>query len=100
MTRDEFLRRLHRGLAGLPSAAVDDIMADYAAHFDAAGEEGRSEAEVAAALGDPARLARELKLEAGINAWHETRSPSAAWSAVIALIGLGAIDVLILLPLL
>jgi uncharacterized membrane protein len=99
MTRDEFLRRLKRGLAGLPSATVDDIMADYAAHFEAAAEEGRPEAEVAAALGDPGRLARELKLEAGINAWHETRSPSAAWTAIVAFIGLGAIDILILLPL-
>jgi uncharacterized membrane protein len=100
MTRDEFLKRLRRGLAGLPAEAIDDITADYAAHFDAAAEDGRSPAEVAAALGDPGRLARELKLEAGINAWHETRSPSAAWTAVIAVLGLGAIDILILLPVL
>jgi uncharacterized membrane protein len=100
MTREEFLKRLHRGLKGLPTAAIDDIMADYADHFEAGEAEGRSDAEIAAALGDPARLARELKLEAGINAWQETRSPSAAWTAVIALMGLGAIDILILLPIL
>ncbi len=100
MTRDEFLKRLHRGLKGLPADAIDDIMADYADHFEAGEAEGRSEAEIADALGDPARLARELKLEAGIKGWQEARSPSAAWTAVIALMGLGAIDILILLPIL
>lgn len=100
MTRDEFMRRLSRGLEGLPQATIDEILADYADHFEAASAEGRSEAEVAAALGDPSRLARELKLEAGIKRWQEVRSPSSAWTAVIALLGLGAIDILILLPLL
>jgi uncharacterized membrane protein len=100
MTRDEFIRRLTRGLDGLPQATIDEMVADYADHFEAASAEGRSDAEVAAALGDPARLARELKLEAGIKRWQEARSPSSAWAAVIAFMGLGAIDILILLPVL
>lgn len=100
MTRDEFLKRLRRGLAGLPPATADDMVSDYAEHFAAADAEGRSDAEVALALGDPARIARELRLEAGIQRWEEVRSPSSAWTAVIALLGLGAIDILILLPIL
>ncbi len=100
MTRDEFIRRLTRGLDGLPQATIDEMVADYADHFEAASAEGRSDAEVAEALGDPARLARELKLEAGIKRWQEVRSPSSAWAAVIAFLGLGAIDILILLPVL
>ncbi len=100
MTRDEFIKRLNRGLSGMPEAEIADIAGDYEAHFDAARADGRSDAEVAAALGDPGRLARELKLEAGIKRWQEVRSPSSAWSAVIAFLGLGAIDVLVLLPVL
>jgi len=100
MTRDLFLKRLRRGLAGLPAETIDDVLSDYATHFDAAREDGRSEAEVAEALGDPGRLARELRLEAGIKRWEEVRSPSSAWTAVIALMGLGAIDILVLLPIL
>lgn len=100
MTRDEFLRRLRRGLEGAPAATIDDIMSDYAAHFDAAEAEGRSDAEVAEALGDPARLARELRLEAGIKRWEEVRTPSSATNAVIAFLGLGAIDILVLAPIL
>jgi uncharacterized membrane protein len=100
MTRDEFLRRLRRGLDGLAPEAIGDIIDDYEAHFDAAAAEGRSDAEVAEALGDPSRLARELRLEAGIRRWEEVRSPSSAWTAVIAFLGLGAIDILVLLPIL
>lgn len=100
MTRDEFLKRLRRGLEGMSAEAIADMIGDYEAHFDAAREEGRSEAEVAEALGDPARLARELRLEAGIKRWEEVRSPSAATNAVIAFLGLGAIDILVLLPIL
>ena len=100
MTRDEFIKRLARGLAGLPPADIADIVADYEAHFDAARDDGRSPEDVAAALGDPGRLAREIKLEAGIRRWEEGRSPSSAAAAVIAFLGLGALDILVLLPIL
>ncbi|MBV1689947.1 DUF1700 domain-containing protein [Novosphingobium sp. G106] len=100
MTRDEFLKRLRRGLEGMSPEAIADAIGDYEAHFDAAREDGRSEAEVAEALGDPGRLARELRLEAGIKRWEEVRSPSSATNAVIAFLGLGAIDILVLLPIL
>jgi uncharacterized membrane protein len=98
MTRNEFMRRLRRGLKGLPAGDLEEIASDYEAHFDAGAAEGRSEIEVAEALGDPGRLARELRLEAGIRQWQEVRSPSSAWAAVIAFLGLATIDILILLP--
>ena len=61
MTRNEFIRRLKRGLSGLPAADQDEVVADYEAHFDAGAAEGRSDVEVAEALGNPSRLARELR---------------------------------------
>ena len=100
MTRQDFIARLRAGLRGLPPAAVADILADYETHFAEATAAGRNEAEVAAALGDPDRLARELRAEAGLRRWEAERNPSAAASAVFAVLGLGAIDVLILLPIL
>jgi uncharacterized membrane protein len=98
MTRNEFIRRLRQGLGGMPAADQDDVIADYEAHFEAGAAEGRSELEIAEALGNPGRLARELRLEAGIRQWRQDRSPSAAWAAVIAFMGLATIDILILLP--
>ena len=100
MTRADFMSRLKAGLVGLPITAAADILNDYHAHFDDGRDAGRSEAEVAAALGDPDRLARELKAEAGVQRWRQEQTPSAAAGAVFAVLGLGAIDILILLPLL
>jgi uncharacterized membrane protein len=100
MTRDGFLAALRANLRGLPAAAIEDIISDYASHFDAGKAAGRSETEIAAALGDPARLARELRAEAGLKRWDEERSASAAAGAVLAILSLGAIDLLLLLPIL
>lgn len=100
MTRIEFLSRLRQGLVGLPMSVAAEIVADYETHFNDGIAAGRSEAEVAAALGDPARLARELRAEAGAQRWHQEKNPSAAAAAVFAVLGLGAIDILILLPIL
>lgn len=98
MTRAEFMGRLRRGLVGMPAGAADDIAADYETHFQDGAAAGRSEAEVTSALGDPDRLARELRAEAGAQRWHQEKNPSAAAGAVFAVLGLGAIDLLILLP--
>ena len=100
MTRQAFLARLRDGLRGLSPQAAADIVADYEAHFNDGEAAGRSEAEVAAALGDPDRLAREIRAESSMTRWREERSPSSAASAVFAVLGLGAIDILVLLPIL
>ena len=100
MTRTEFIARLRQGLKGLPEQSQGEIVADYETHFADGAAAGRSEADIAAALGDPDRLARELKAEAGLKRWEETRKPEAAAAAVFAVLGLGAIDLLILLPIL
>jgi uncharacterized membrane protein len=100
MTREAFMARLREGLRGLPPQAVADIVADYDQHFTDGEAAGRSEAEVAAALGDPDRLAREVRAESTMTRWREERSPSAAGAAVFAVLGLGAIDILFLLPML
>jgi uncharacterized membrane protein len=100
MTRADFMARLKRGLVGMPTSAAADILSDYETQFEDGKAAGRSEAEVAQALGDPGRLARELKAEAGIRRWNQEQNPSAAAGAVFAVLGLGAIDILILLPIL
>ena len=100
MTRAEFLTRLRRGLNGLPPETIDEIVADHEAHFVEAQAKGRADPEIAAALGNPERLAREVKAEAGMARWEAEKTPSSAIAALVALLGLGAIDILILLPIL
>jgi uncharacterized membrane protein len=100
MTRQAFMARLLEGLRGLPPTVQAEIVADYNNHFNEGAAAGRSEADVAAGLGDPSRLARELRAEAGLRRWEEQRTASSGASAVFAVLGLGAIDILILLPIL
>jgi uncharacterized membrane protein len=100
MNRLAFLTILGDGLAGLPAREIDDILADYDAYFDEAHASGRSEEEVAGALGDPRRLARELRAETGLRRWENHRSLSNFAAALLALGGLAAVDILLLLPLL
>jgi uncharacterized membrane protein len=100
MTREGFINALREGLRGAPTETVEEVLADYQSHFVDGEAAGRSEAEVAAALGDPRRLARELRAEAGLKRWESERNPMNAAGAVAALIGLGAIDIMFLLPLL
>lgn len=97
MTRVQFLDRLRAGLRGVPKYAREEIMADYEGHFADGLAAGRSEAQVADALGDPGRLARELRAGAGVKQWEENRTPSSAVGAVFAILGLGIIDFLILI---
>lgn len=100
MTRQAFMARLREGLQGIPAQTQADILADYETHFSEGAKAGRSEEEVAAALGDPGRLARELRAEAGLKRWEAERNASSAGAAVFAVLGLGAIDIMILLPIL
>ena len=100
MTRQAFMARLLEGLRGLPPTTQAEIIADYNNHFKEGAAAGRSEADVAAGLGDPGRLARELRAEAGMKRWEVERSAASGASAVFAILGLGALDILILLPIL
>jgi uncharacterized membrane protein len=99
MNQVAFLTILQDGLAGLPAQEIEDILADYMSYFDEAHASGRSEDEVAAALGDPRRLARELRAETGLRRWENHRSLGNSAAALLALGGLAAVDILVLLPL-
>ncbi len=98
MNRAMFLSELRMGLSGLPQNEIDETVADYEAHFSDGTAAGRSEAAIASALGDPARLARELRAEAGFKRWETERSPGSMVSAVIALLGLATLDLIFLIP--
>ena len=100
MTRQEFLDTLRRRLSGLPQAEIDELIADYATHFTDGMAAGRSEADIAAALGDPMRLARELRAEAGLRRWETARTPANFFAVLFGFLALVAVDFVFLLPLL
>lgn len=98
MNRAHFMAQLRDGLSGLHPSDIDDIVRDYESHFADGAADGRTEDEVAAALGDPARLARELRAEVGFRRWEENRSAGNFLGVVLALLGLATIDFIFLLP--
>jgi uncharacterized membrane protein len=98
MSRALFVARLRQGLKGLSPAEIDEIVMDYEAHFSDALAAGRSENDVAASLGDPARLAGELSAETKLRRWEERRSPRNFVQAGLGLVGLQAFNIFILLP--
>jgi len=99
MTRAEFIASLRRGLSGLPAETSGSIVADYESYFDDGRRAGRSEEQLALALGSPARLAAELRLEAEVAGWKISRTRGAAVRTVAGVLGLLALDGLLLLPL-
>lgn len=98
MSRGPFLARLRQGLKGLPPEEINEIAADYEAHFTDAAQEGRSEADVAASLGDPLQLGRELRMESKLRRWEDRRNPHTFLRAGVAM--LQAFNVVVLLPVL
>lgn len=98
MNRAMFLSELRMGLSGLPHNEIEETIADYESHFSEGLAAGRNEAAIANALGDPARLARELKAEAGFRRWETERSAGSLFGAVVALLGLATLDLIFLVP--
>ena len=98
MSPERFTEVLRRELAGMPAQEIDEIVADYRAYFEEARAAGRSDDDVVAAHGDPRRLAQELRAETGFRRWEDRRSPRNFWHAALALGGLAAVDLVILIP--
>nr|WP_028225332.1 DUF1700 domain-containing protein [Paraburkholderia ferrariae] len=98
MTQDAFIQQLRHELRSLPKHVVDEIVADYREYIGDALAAGRSEAEVIAALGDPVRLARELKAQATFRQWETRRSLGNLMRVFLSIAGLGLMQLLLLVP--
>ena len=98
MKQDVFIQKLRNELGALPKAAVDEIIADYREYIGDAIAAGRAEEEVIAALGDPVKLARELKAQASYRQWESHRSFGNLARVIGAIAGLGLLNMLLLIP--
>jgi uncharacterized membrane protein len=96
VSRAEFLAALKAGLRGTPPNAIDEIVADYSVHFDEGAAANRSEADIAAALGDPLALADELRMESRIETFEAAPSPRSAVQVVAGVIALGIVNTILL----
>jgi uncharacterized membrane protein len=94
--RAKFLTSLRAGLRGLPAAELDEIVADYTAHFDEGAAANRGETEIASSLGDPLALADELRMNFRVASFEASPSPRSASQVVAGVIALGAINTVLL----
>lgn len=69
---NEFLKIMMRSLKHMSAQEKQDIADDYREHFEAGLEAGKTEQEVAAALGDPSQLAKMHSMQFAASAAHES----------------------------
>jgi uncharacterized membrane protein len=98
MKQEVFIEALRQELSSLPKQAVDEIIADYREYIGDALAAGRREEEVIAALGDPVKLARELKAQANYRQWEDRRSFGNLIRVIMSISALGLLNVLLLVP--
>lgn len=98
MKQDAFIQRLRQALGSLPKRDVDEIIADYREYIGDALSAGRTEEDVIAALGEPEKLARELKAQANFRQWEERRSFGNLMRVVGSIAGLGLLHLILLVP--
>jgi len=70
---DEFLKTLMRALKHMSATEKQDIIDDYREHFEAGLEAGKTEQEVATALGNPKHLAKMHTMQSTANAAHASK---------------------------
>lgn len=89
MEKSEFLERLSARLKDLPDDEVQEIIGDYEEHFAAGVEAGRTETAIAAALGDPDEIGKQLCAASHLKTAEQTGSFAALCRAALATFGLG-----------
>lgn len=97
MTKEQFLTEFSRHLRPLTALEKSDIMQDYEDHFDFGMEEGKTEDEIAASLGSPKQLAREILAEYHIDKMEASKSTGSIFRAVWSVIGLGFVNLVLVL---
>ena len=91
MTKQEFTERLRKGLSGLPQSDMEEHLAFYCEMIDDKLEEGVTEEEAVAELGDPETLAASIIAETPLTKLVKERiTPRhklAAWEIVLLVLG-------------
>ncbi len=100
MNRADFLRRLKDALPRIPADQRAEILADYESYFAEGVAAGRDEQEVADSLGDPARIAAELRLHHDLRTWRDRVGGKLTLRTFSALVTLALLDGVAWLPLL
>lgn len=97
MNKEQFLNHLDKSLRKLPSGERKDILHDFKEHFIFGLEEGKTEEEIAASLGSPDKIAKEILASHHLEKVDTTATAGNILRAVWAVIGLGFFNLVIVL---
>ncbi|NGP46222.1 DUF1700 domain-containing protein [Bacillaceae bacterium SIJ1] len=97
MNRDQFMNALEAALAKLPESERHDVMHDFDEHFQVGLSEGKTEEEIAASLGAPTQIAREMVATHYVEIVDESGSTGSFFRALWAVIGLGFFNLVVVL---
>lgn len=97
MNKYQFLKVLESSLKGLSANERQDIVQDFEEHFLIGLEEGKTEEEIAASLGSPQQIAREMAATHHVEKVEATATTGNIIRAVWAVIGLGFFNLVIVL---
>jgi uncharacterized membrane protein len=97
MNKQEFLTTLEQGLDSIAENERKDILYDYEEHFSIGLAEGKSEEEIASALGDARSIARQFNADYHVKQAEDSASVGNIVKAVVATLGLGFFNLVFVL---
>lgn len=97
MNRNEYLSALSKLLEGIPEQDKNEILYDYSEHFRIGQENGKTEEEIAQALGDVRVIARQFKADCSVRQAETNTSAGNILRAVVAACLLGFFNLVIVL---
>ena len=97
MNRKQFLSLLKQQLSHLPEEEKADILSDYEEHFEIGLSEGKTEEEIAARLGAPIQIAKDLLLSNSIGEVERNPNAGNIGKVIIASLSLSLFNLIIVL---
>lgn len=97
MTKAEYLAELEKRLGVLDAEERAELLADYEAHFEHGLASGRPDEEIVRRLGPPQAVAREILYQLSVDRASAQPTLRRVSRAVFAGVGLGLVNVLVLL---
>ena len=98
MNKSEFLNTIERCLGSLRYEEKKDILYDYEEHFRIGNENGKTEEEIAQALGDPRSIAKNYAANYTLEKAKSDPSSRNILEALFAGLSLGFLNLIIVLP--
>ncbi|WP_285768746.1 DUF1700 domain-containing protein [Peribacillus sp. SI8-4] len=97
MNKEQFIKQLNDALTRLSLEERQDILQDYEEYFAIGMEQGKTDQEISASLGNPKQISKELLATYHLGQVEQSTSAGNIMRAVWAVIGLGFFNLVIVL---